>query len=913
MIKYNFDNKLNIGAEDENLVNSVSLKEDHSTTENQVAQEDVLSNTAIDNTNDSICPTNIEAKHQQHQNIKDVEEQTIASIEKAVEEAIRNAQKEFEIKAQEHIEKLLLPKIKAIKLFNESLDNRENEISLKEAEAQLGFPKLVEDRFAIQKKQLEDVKAEFAKKLDELNIRESEILKRESDLVAKESSFRLDLDKERADCFNQMQNDKRALNDELIELRKKTQSEISQNREDSIKKLMDELSRKNSELAKRNAEEQEKREKEFKLKLDEMFKERSDLLLKREKEVAELSAKTNETQKDICSREAAVQKQKALLDETQSNIEDEIAKRVKAREESFSRREVELGKEIERLRAEVENYRSIADNYADLSAKLGNQPPEFVIARLAKQEASLKEARESLLAQNSQDDEERIKSFKKEIMILKQQNDELSERNRILEQSKTNNELMIKCNELELENSSLQKRVQSVDECNKILTSQIERMASTYGTAKNRDERIKDVTSPLFDGISKLGILHKNEKTKVNDFEVRWLNNIITNSQNFGLHFPKRLVYAFHTCLKTAEWSPITVLAGVSGTGKSELPRYYSLFGGIKFLPVAVQPNWDSQEAMLGYFNSIDNKFDAQPLLRFLSQCSQKNSIDYPEGLGDSVNLVLLDEMNLAHVELYFADFLSKLETRRGKFSELPSVDVKLGAGITPYPLSLTRNVLWVGTMNQDETTKSLSDKVLDRGNVLFFPRPKVLKSRKSLKNLPTQAYRLSKDLWNDWCKHDVILSEEEIRPYREIVQKINDALSYVGRALGHRVWQSIEFYMNNYPDICVLLYDKKEITDRSGVDEKKLKRFMNIAFEDALVQKVMPKLRGIETDGESRENCLNRIRELLSEEVNGMKLSLITDFNLACNNPFGQFIWNSANYISESESLFLNESEIEK
>ena len=127
----------------------------------------------------------------------------------------------------------------------------------------------------------------------------------------------------------------------------------------------------------------------------------------------------------------------------------------------------------------------------------------------------------------------------------------------------------------------------------------------------------------------------------------------------------------------------LTVLAGVSGTGKSELPRLYSHFGGINFLSLSVQPNWDSQESMLGFFNSIDNKFDAQPVLRLLAQSQKAQAEGYPLGLEDVMSLILMDEMNLAHVELYFAEFLSKLELRRGrKGNEAPSLEVKLGAGM---------------------------------------------------------------------------------------------------------------------------------------------------------------------------------------------------------------------------------------
>jgi hypothetical protein len=63
-----------------------------------------------------------------------------------------------------------------------------------------------------------------------------------------------------------------------------------------------------------------------------------------------------------------------------------------------------------------------------------------------------------------------------------------------------------------------------------------------------------------------------------------------------------------------------------------------------------------------------------------------------------------------------------------------------------------------------------------------------------------------------------------------------------------------------------------------------------------------MPKLRGIETSGASKTFCLDKIKTILSEGIDGSPFSIVSDFNLACENPFGQFIWNSANYILDSE-----------
>jgi 5-methylcytosine-specific restriction endonuclease McrBC GTP-binding regulatory subunit McrB len=373
-----------------------------------------------------------------------------------------------------------------------------------------------------------------------------------------------------------------------------------------------------------------------------------------------------------------------------------------------------------------------------------------------------------------------------------------------------------------------------------------------------------------------------------------------TACNSYGLHFHPRLLKAFHTALKTAEWSPITILAGVSGTGKSELPRLYSHFGGLMFEPVSVQPNWDSQESMLGFFNSIDNKFDAQPILRFLAQ-SQKKWIDktddnegYP-GLQDMVCLVLLDEMNLAHPELYFAEFLSKLELRRGmKGTDVPTLPVKIGAGMPAYQLPLGRNVLWVGTMNQDETTKALSDKVLDRSIIIYFPRPTTLERRLALSPLDekNRGQLLHKASWQTWLAQGSSFTEEEIKPFKCFIEDMNKSLAVAGRAIGHRVWQSVEYYLANYPDV--------RAAKRDG-DKDALAKALHIAFEDQLVQKVMPKLRGIDTRGKTMTECIEKIRDQINLGIGGNPFNLAEDFNLACELGYGQFIWQSANYLLQS------------
>jgi hypothetical protein len=74
----------------------------------------------------------------------------------------------------------------------------------------------------------------------------------------------------------------------------------------------------------------------------------------------------------------------------------------------------------------------------------------------------------------------------------------------------------------------------------------------------------------------------------------------------------------------------------------------------------------------------------------------------------------------------------------------------------------------------------------------------------------------------------------------------------------------------------------------------------MHTAFEDQLVQKVMPKLRGIDTRGKSKTDCLDKIRDQIVAGINGSPFNLAEDFNLACELGYGQFIWQSANYLKD-------------
>lgn len=403
------------------------------------------------------------------------------------------------------------------------------------------------------------------------------------------------------------------------------------------------------------------------------------------------------------------------------------------------------------------------------------------------------------------------------------------------------------------------------------LRKDVEQFQKLSEKSPERDARIGVVEEKVHD----LTRAQRNPSTN----ESEWLDTIEEGFTASRFKFPRRLLNAFHASLKISDWNSLTVLAGVSGTGKSELPRLYSMFGGIVFEPVAIQPNWDSPQDLFGFFNYMDNKFNARPLLQAIAQ-SQRAPVDR-EGFNDRLLLVLLDEMNLARVELYFSELLSKLELRRGEARGV-SIEVDLGSGLPKHRVPLGRNLLFVGTMNEDETTHALSDKALDRSNVITFPSPRLLSSRDELRLAPANGL-LPYEVWESWQRKPSSIDDAVRNGFRESVERINAGLAGVGRALGHRVWQAIENYIANHPEVCA-----------ATGDGDRLERAQRLAFEDQLVQKIMPKLRGVETEGRAGRACLDAVGEVLREKAPGLS----ADFQEARDLGQGSFLWRSAHYL---------------
>ena len=184
-----------------------------------------------------------------------------------------------------------------------------------------------------------------------------------------------------------------------------------------------------------------------------------------------------------------------------------------------------------------------------------------------------------------------------------------------------------------------------------------------------------------------------------------------------GLRLPEAVVRRYHIALKSRGF---VILAGVSGTGKTWLAELYAHHSGARHLVVPVAPNWTSNEDLLGYLNPLDGAFHATAFSLFLDEAARDWREAREQGRTGRPFHLILDEMNLARVEHYFARFLSAMELRKRSSSGEVEIEVAPGRSVMLPP-----NLLFVGTVNVDETTHGFADKVFDRAQLIELGSPR--------------------------------------------------------------------------------------------------------------------------------------------------------------------------------------------
>ena len=308
---------------------------------------------------------------------------------------------------------------------------------------------------------------------------------------------------------------------------------------------------------------------------------------------------------------------------------------------------------------------------------------------------------------------------------------------------------------------------------------------------------------------------------------------------------------------------PFVILTGNSGTGKTRISKQFAEYletidtnGEKNWLIVPVGADWTDNARVLGFYNPLaDNgvgRYEKTGILKLIERANNNPEIPY---------FLILDEMNLSHVERYFSDFLSHMETPDNPF-ELDGYrnrdDEEEATGILPYP----DNLFVIGTVNIDETTYMFSPKVLDRANVIEFKPDKddVLKmfnvSGDQIKITPARSgvaeafLHLAKDIRSG----NGSIDEEHMSVVRNVFTDIYEVAEQNGYEFAYRTVREIRQYLN----AAYALSEEWNDTE------------LYHAIDEQLLQKVLPKIHG------NRKEIGNMLEELEAVcNQNGKELTL--------------------------------------
>ncbi|MBV7276436.1 AAA family ATPase [Clostridium sp. PL3] len=387
-----------------------------------------------------------------------------------------------------------------------------------------------------------------------------------------------------------------------------------------------------------------------------------------------------------------------------------------------------------------------------------------------------------------------------------------------------------------------------------------------YNLEKNG--KVEDLTDPIMDEI----ILNENNEgsesysSEINVKENMFIDDFKEFTLRNNLCYSKEDLINLHTCVKT---NPLTILAGMSGTGKSELANAYAKMlkcseqlNTLLFLPIS--PSFTEPGDLLGYLNNTTGLF-------IPSETGLSEFLIHAKDNPNSMHVVVFDEMNLSQVEYWFSPFISLLERKpedRRLFLYNPATHC-INKQSYPSSIIIKDNVKFIGTVNTDETTKDFSDRLLDRANIINLRKENLVKFQQEVKELKPNKIEdkdfsrcASEEEYQSWTvkrNWSEAYTDEEIKFLDDLHELLNEVDDQKG--VSFRITKKIAEYLLNIP---VNLDGTKMILKREAFDIQ-IKQRLITKIKGA--EKKYGKLIGTIKDSESKEPTNSKLFEFFNSE----------------------------------------------
>ena len=393
------------------------------------------------------------------------------------------------------------------------------------------------------------------------------------------------------------------------------------------------------------------------------------------------------------------------------------------------------------------------------------------------------------------------------------------------------------------------KVIELIDEKNKILALRVSQIGGgtveagaldfrtkSKGQAKKAKKGVESRFTKLiqvddeYQGEAELTVIRPQDMLDLRGLIDRFIK---FSASQLHLYYNKEIIARFFSGMAT---SKVLILEGISGTGKTSLPYAMGKFFNKETSIISVQPSWRDRTELLGYFNEFTKKFNETDFLKSV----------YAASYTDKPDIIVLDEMNLARIEYYFAEFLSVMEMPD---KSAWKIDLLAEGENDPKQLVngkilIPQNLYFVGTANKDDSTFTITDKVYDRA------LPIVINNKADYIDAPyTESVELSFDYLDELFKKaqsENSLSNLTLENFKKLDNFVQEKFKI---AFGNRIMKQINLF--------VPVYMACGFSELEGLDymfaNKILRKFesLNLAFltnELDMLEELLHKLFGADT-----------------------------------------------------------------
>jgi len=660
---------------------------------------------------------------------------------------------------------------------------------------------------------------------------------------------------------------KRKEAEDYFEQRKKEADALEEKKEDEIAKEVEKAVRQKEKEMKdliENAKKDAKKivddanleAKETISNLEERQKELDEKFLEYTKELAQLEASKvsykQEVLEDIKEEMEIISSEKKKLEKDIEDIKKELRKKdsdIVALEEDKVFYEEQLSTNSVK-RAEIASYKvqigDLQSAYAELE-RLYKQQQEKV-NRLTSQillygddpQKALKDNAELLEKVNELQSLVSNCPSAEELANLRQTNKRFEELNNKLEL------VMAEKLRLESENNDLRVSKDEIESLRKFIKILELQKAELQKELERNIELYKINTEKVFASLSQIDKESTNNHGHISITLKELCNRFrgyLANRPNNPLYYDEKTIRTFIAGFAS---SRLMILEGLSGTGKSSLPRAFQDFMGSQTIEVPVQSSWKDRNDLLGFYNDFKHQYKETEFLKALYRATHD---------PNNIYVIVLDEMNLSRIEYYFADLLSVLEKPNPEewkvelISDYASIAQNNKDAwpklIHEGKLQICDNTWFVGTANKDDSTFIITDKVYDRSVVLNFDKKG--EKEKIENSLPIEINHSDFQRLLDSASHFKSMIDEE--KFKEMIKYLDSQVKdNFEITFGNRIANQLEVFVPVYiecggtvDEAVDIMFSRKILRKLEGVYDEDTKFKLEVLKEEINKKYKMP------------------------------------------------------------------------